>query len=253
MGPVALRSPARTGSPLRSWPMTMRARRVRRSARPEARARMAMISDAAVMRKPLERLLSSRCFLSGEVTLRVMLRRARSFMSSVRGQVMAAGSRSRSLPWKRCESMRAASKIVRGGDGVKVSVEVEVDLFRGLDLGAATAGCAAFHAEDGAEGGFARGEDGSFADGFKALDEADGGDGLAFSGDCWSGGSDEDHLAVAVEARVGEDFEAELGAEWTAFFVEVFGFGKVELGGNCFNRQQRLLHLSPHAGLGRRG
>ena len=59
---------------------------------------MAMISEAAVMRKPLGRLLPSRCFLSGAVTLTMMLRRARSFMSSVRGHVMLLGSRSSSLP-----------------------------------------------------------------------------------------------------------------------------------------------------------
>ena len=57
-----------------------------------------MISDAAVIKKLLRRLLPSRCFFSGAVTLMVMLRRARSFMSSVRGQVMPSGSRSSGLP-----------------------------------------------------------------------------------------------------------------------------------------------------------
>src|ERR1700726_1897101 len=47
--------------------MTMRDRRWRRSSRSSASARMAMISLAAVMTKPEERLLSSRCFLSGAV------------------------------------------------------------------------------------------------------------------------------------------------------------------------------------------
>ena len=51
------------------------------------------------------------CFLSGATTPVTMWRRARSFMSRVRGQVMALGSRSSSLPWKRWESMRAASRL----------------------------------------------------------------------------------------------------------------------------------------------
>ena len=46
----------------------------------------------------LERLLPSRCFLFGAVTLTVILRSARSFMSSVRGQVTPSGSRSSGLP-----------------------------------------------------------------------------------------------------------------------------------------------------------
>jgi hypothetical protein len=111
MGPTAPRSEARTGCPARVLPMTMAEMRRRRSSRLSERARMAMISLAAVMRKPEWRLLPSRCFLSGAVTLRTMSRRARSFMSRVRGQVMALGSRSSSLPWKRWESMRAASRL----------------------------------------------------------------------------------------------------------------------------------------------
>ena len=68
---------------------------------------MAMISEAAVMMKPVWRPLPS-FLVSSE---RAMRRKARSFMSMVRGQVMRSGSRCRSLLWKRCASMRAASKL----------------------------------------------------------------------------------------------------------------------------------------------
>ena len=98
IGPVAFSASARTGFPLRSCPITILASRARRSSRPEASDRIAMISDAAVIRKPLGRLLPSRCFLPAPVTLTVTFRSARSFMSSVRGHVMPSGSRSNSLP-----------------------------------------------------------------------------------------------------------------------------------------------------------
>ncbi len=83
-------------------------------------------------------------------------------------------------------------KIVRGSDGVEVAVEVEIYFLAGLQLGHAAAGGAAFHAEDRAEGGFARGDDGFFADVLEALRQADGGDGFAFAGNGWRGGGYED-------------------------------------------------------------
>ena len=39
-------------------------------------------------------------------------------------------------------------KVVGGGDGMKVTVEVKIDFLRRLHLRAATAGCAALHAKD---------------------------------------------------------------------------------------------------------
>ena len=66
-----------------------------------------------------------------------------------------------------------SEEIMRGGDGVEVAMEVEVYLFRGFDLRAATAGGSALHAEDRAERGFAGGDDGLFADLFEALHKAD--------------------------------------------------------------------------------
>ena len=46
-------------------------------------------------------------------------------------------------------------EVVRRGDGVEVTGEVQVDVFHRHDLGIAAAGRAAFHAEARAEAGFA--------------------------------------------------------------------------------------------------
>jgi len=66
-----------------------------------------MISEAAVMTKPVRRLAPSRL---PSISM-LILRSARSFMSMARGHQMLAGSRLRSLPWKRCASMSAARRL----------------------------------------------------------------------------------------------------------------------------------------------
>jgi hypothetical protein len=78
--PVTRNSLAKTGSPEVVKPTTMRSRRARRSARDSERQRMAMISEAAVMSKPVWRSVG----VPGEVTMR---RRARSLTSMTRFQV----------------------------------------------------------------------------------------------------------------------------------------------------------------------
>ncbi len=182
MGPTAPRSAARTGSPVRVLPMTMAERRRRRSSRLSASERMAMISLAAVMTKPEGRLLSSRCFLSGATTPVTTWRRARSFMSRVRGQGDGLGIEVELVAVEEVRVDEGGEQVVGRGDGVEVAVEVEVDLVGGLDLAASAAGGAALHAEDRAERGLARGDEGALADALEALDEADGGDGLALAG-----------------------------------------------------------------------
>ena len=134
-------------------------------------------------------------------------------------------------------------EVVGGGDGVEVAMKVEVDLVRGFDLGAAAAGGSALHAEDGAEGGLAGGDDGALADVLEALDEADGGDGLAFAGDGGCGGGDENELAAMgvrevslVEQGLVQKVKRDLGADGAAAVVEVFG--EVELGGDGFDGEQ---------------
>ena len=94
MAPCALRSLARTGR--LSWvsPTMMRASRCSRSSRPEASAMIAMISEPGMMTNRSSRV--GPAFRPPSPTM--MLRRARSFMSMVRGQVMRRVSRASALP-----------------------------------------------------------------------------------------------------------------------------------------------------------
>ena len=93
-----------------------------------------MISEAAVIRKPLVRLPPSRCYCSATVTLTVILRNARSFMSSVRGQVITFRSRSSSLLMKQVRVDQSRQQVVSGGNRTEIAMEVEIDLLRGLHL-----------------------------------------------------------------------------------------------------------------------
>ena len=133
---------------------------------------------------------------------------------------------------QRCE------KIVRGGDGVEVAGEVEINLLAGLDPGEPSASRTPLHAEDGAEGGLAGGDDGAFADAFESLDEADGGDGLAFPGCGGSGGGDEDELAVGRPRRILQDVEVELGRPGGQRLV--FAVGEAQFAGDGGNGQQAV-------------
>lgn len=90
-------------------------------------------------------------------------------------------------------------------------MEVKVDLVRGLDPGASSAGSATLHAEDRAERRFARGDDGALADEFKTLDEPNGGDGLTLTRGGGRGRGDKDQFAPAREIRIVEQGELHLG------------------------------------------
>ena len=55
-------------------------------------------------------------------------------MSSVRGQVIAAGIKIKLIAVKQVRVDQGRQQVVRGGDGMEVAVEVQVDLLGGLDL-----------------------------------------------------------------------------------------------------------------------
>ena len=86
-------------------------------------------------------------------------------------------------------------EVAGGADGVHVAGEVEVDVFHGDDLRVAAARRAAFDAKDGAERGFAQGDDGVFAQTTQAVGETDGNGGFAFAGGGGVDGGDEDEFA----------------------------------------------------------
>ena len=98
-------------------------------------------------------------------------------------------------------------EVVCQRDGVEVTGEVQVDVFHRQHLCVSAAGSTAFHAEDGAQGGFAQGKHGwVFASWdvpvfllcqlVDAVGQADARGCFAFAG--WGGahGGDEDELAV---------------------------------------------------------
>lgn len=74
---------------------------------------------------------------------------------------------------------QSGEEVVGGGDGVEVAREVQVDGFHRKDLRVAAAGSAALHAEDRAEGRFAKGEYGLLAELLETLGEGDRRGGLA--------------------------------------------------------------------------
>ena len=158
-------------------------------------------------------------------------------MSMARGHEMAGGIEVELVAVEEVGVDERGEQIVRRGDGVKVAGEVEIDFLAGLDLGEAAAGGAAFHAEDGAEGGFARSDDGLFADALESLHEADGGDGFAFAGSGGRGGGDEDQLAAGRTSGVVEEIEVELGEPGAELVVVVVA--QAELAGDGGDGQER--------------
>ena len=72
-------------------------------------------------------------------------------------------------------------QIIRRTDGMQVAGEVEVDVLHRHDLRIAAAGCAALHAEAGAERGLAQAQHRLLADVVERVGEADRGRGLALA------------------------------------------------------------------------
>ena len=96
-------------------------------------------------------------------------------------------------------------EVVGGADGVEVAGEMQVDVFHRQYLRVAAASCTALDAEDGAERGFAHGDDGFFAETVQGVGKADGDRGFAFACRCRVDGGDEDKFARLV-ARARADF-----------------------------------------------
>ena len=101
-------------------------------------------------------------------------------------------------------------QVVRQGDGVEVAGEVQVDVFHGHDLGVAAAGCAAFHAKDGAQGRLTQGDDGALADAVECIAQTDGGGGFAFTSGGGADGGNQNEFAVRAGLFV-QPGEVDLG------------------------------------------
>ena len=131
----------------RVCPTTILPSRFCRSAKLEARQKIAMTSDATVMSKPSSREKPLETPPSEET----IERSARSFMSTTRRQLMRrVSSAERIAPIDVIVDQRG-EQVVGGADGVEVAGEMEVDVLHRHDLGVAAAGRAALDAETWAE------------------------------------------------------------------------------------------------------
>ena len=129
-------------------------------------------------------------------------------------------------------------QIVRGGDGVKVAVEVEVDILHRHDLSVTAASRAAFHAEGWPKARLAKANHRALADAVQRVAEADRRRRLALARRRRRDGGDEDELALFGSAGMrkrGIDFR----------FVAAIGLhgviGNAETRGDFRNRSLHAL------------
>ena len=86
----------------------------------------------------------------------MMLRSARSFMSTTRFQTMRRGSIGQGVAVVDVVVEHGRQEVVGQLDGVEIAGEMEVDVLHGHDLGVAAAGRPALHAEARAQRGLAQ-------------------------------------------------------------------------------------------------
>src|SRR5215468_6948682 len=135
---------------------------------------------------------------------------------------------------------QGGEQIVRGRDGVEIAVEVQIDLFAGLDLRFAAIGSPSFHAENRAERRLTGCDYDFLAEESESLGKPDGGDGFAFPGSGWRGGGYENELAAAFELGVVQQLEADLATRSPQRF-EVF-LGNFKFARDIANRKKCARH-----------
>ena len=182
---------------------TIRPRRARRSCRSVASARIAMISEAAVI---------TNCALARDA-----VRLAAEPDDRVAQLAVVHVERPRPGDRLRVDAERVAvedrgverrrEQVVGGRDRVEVAVEVEVDLLHRHDLGVAAAGAAALDPEHRAHRGLAQAQHHVLADLAQALRERDRGGGLALAGLRRRDRRGDDQLAVGPVGQPVEDRE----------------------------------------------
>jgi len=100
---------------------------------------------------------------------------------------------------------------MRGGNGVFVAVEMQIDLFRRQNLRSPAASGTAFDAEHRAELQFAQCGDCLLPESFEALDDADGGYCFSFVGAGRRNAGDQYELAFGRSAGCRQTGEADFG------------------------------------------
>ena len=138
-------------------------------------------------------------------------RRARSFMSSPRRQVMRRASRSSSLSPIDVVVDHGGEQVVGRADGVEIAREVEVDVLHGHHLRIAPAGRPALEAEARPQARLAQADHGLLADAPEAVAQAHGGRRLALARGRGGDGGDQDQLALGAALEGIDMLERHLG------------------------------------------
>ncbi len=182
MEPAAFSSEARMFFFSRVWPTTILPRRFCRSAKFDARQKIAMTSEATVMSKPSSR---EKPFDTPPSEETIERKRAVVHVDDAAPGDAARVEAERIAPIDMIVDQRG-EQIIGCADGVEVAGEVEVDVLHRHDLGVAAASRAALHAEAGAERRLAQAAERLLADVVEAVGEADRGGRLAFARRAWA-------------------------------------------------------------------
>ncbi len=158
-------------------------------------------------------------------------------------------------------------QVVRGGDGVKIAGEVEVDVLHRHDLGVTAAGRAALDAEARPEGRLAQTDGGAFADAVERVAEADGRRGLALAGRGRRDGGHQHEAARGLLDLLTVEIQPDLGLVLAVVLKGVRGnvefrrdlvdgqhlrlVGDIDVGGYGFFSHGRRLGLGRGKGCGR--
>ncbi len=89
-------------------------------------------------------------------------------------------------------------QVVGRGYGVKVTGQVEVDVFHRENLGVTASGCTAFDAEHWPHGGLSNHAGGGLADAAQGLGEANRGDRFSFTEGCGVDGGHQNEAALRL-------------------------------------------------------
>jgi hypothetical protein len=162
---------------------------------------MAMISEAAVMSKPVSR--GTPWARPPRPQTRTPKRAVVHVHDSLPGHGTAVEIERAALALQIVVD-ESGQEVVGLLDGREISREMEVYVLHGQQLGIAAPRGAALDAEDRAQRRFAQHDHGLLADAVEAVTQSDGDSGLAFAGRGGGDGGDEDELAVLALVFFGQ-------------------------------------------------
>ena len=147
-------------------------------------------------------------------------------------------------------------EVVGSRNGMHVAGKMQVDVFHRQDLGVTTAGSTAFDAEDRSQGRFAQSDDGFMTHVVQGLGQADGRQGLAFTGRRRRNGRDQDQFPIFVLREAFDGVKRNLCFIFSVEFQVIIGEADLVCNGRnrfqfrllCnFDIAQYLCHSSCHS------